>query len=63
MPRRGLDAERVVDAAAQLADAHGLQAVTLARVAGELGVRAPSLYNHVEGRDGLLRAVASWALC
>jgi AcrR family transcriptional regulator len=58
MPRRGLDSERVVEAAAQLADAHGLQSVTLARVAGELGVRAPSLYNHVDGRDGLLRAVA-----
>jgi AcrR family transcriptional regulator len=58
MPRRGLDADRVVEAAAQLADAHGLQSVTLARVAGELGVRAPSLYNHVDGRDGLLRAVA-----
>jgi AcrR family transcriptional regulator len=54
----GLDAGRVVDAAATIADAEGLQAVTLARVAGELGVRAPSLYNHVDGLPGLLRAVA-----
>jgi len=58
MPRAGLDTERVVDAAAQIADADGLDAVTLARVAGALGVRAPSLYNHVEGRGGLLRALA-----
>jgi AcrR family transcriptional regulator len=58
MPRAGLDAERVVDAAAQIADAEGLDAVTLARVAGGLGVRAPSLYNHVDGRGGLLRALA-----
>jgi AcrR family transcriptional regulator len=58
MPRMGLDAARVVDVAATLADADGLAAVTLARVAGELGVRAPSLYNHVDGRDALLRSVA-----
>jgi AcrR family transcriptional regulator len=58
MPRMGLDAARVVDAAAGIADAEGLEAVTLARVAGELGVRAPSLYNHVDGRGDLLRAIA-----
>lgn len=58
MPRAGLDTERVVDAAAAIADADGLEGVTLARVAGELGVRAPSLYNHVDGRGGLLRALA-----
>src|SRR3954462_5524282 len=58
MPRAGLDTERVVDAASEIADAEGLDAVTLARVAGGLGVRAPSLYNHVDGRAGLLRALA-----
>jgi AcrR family transcriptional regulator len=58
VPRAGLDTERVVDAAAAIADAEGLEAVTLARVASALGVRAPSLYNHVDGRAGLLRALA-----
>ena len=58
MPRAGLDAERVVDAAAAIADAEGLDAVGVARVSGGLGVRAPSLYNHVDGRAGLLRALA-----
>jgi AcrR family transcriptional regulator len=58
MPRVGLDAGRVVDAATAIADADGLEAVTLARLAQQLGVRAPSLYNHVDGRPGLLRAVA-----
>lgn len=51
----------MVDAALALADAEGLEAVTLARVAAALGVRSPSLYNHVEGRDGLLRAIAARA--
>ena len=62
MPRRGLDAGRVVDAAAAIADEGGLEAVTLAAVAQALGVRSPSLYNHVAGRDGLLRAIALRAL-
>jgi AcrR family transcriptional regulator len=56
--RRGLDRDRVVEAAATIADAGGLDAVTLARVASELGVRSPSLYNHVAGREGLVRAIA-----
>ena len=58
MPRQGLDAEQVVDEAVRIADADGLDAVTLARVAAALGVRAPSLYNHLAGREALLRAIA-----
>ncbi len=56
--RAGLTAERVTDAAVAIADAEGLDALTLARLAGELGVRTPSLYHHVAGLDGARRAVA-----
>jgi AcrR family transcriptional regulator len=56
--KRGLQHEDVVRAAAALADREGLTAVTLARVADELGVRSPSLYSHVDGLAGLQRAVA-----
>jgi len=62
MPRRGLDAAGVLAAAAQVADAEGLGAVTVARVAAEVDVRGPSIYNHVAGRDGLLRGIALGAL-
>jgi AcrR family transcriptional regulator len=58
VPRRGLDQAQVLDAAAAIADAEGLEAVTVARVAQELGIRPPSLYNHVAGRDALLRGIA-----
>jgi AcrR family transcriptional regulator len=58
VPRAGLDHDTVVAAAADLADAEGLEAVTLSRVAAGLGVKSPSLYNHVEGREGLLRGIA-----
>ena len=59
MPRAGLDPEAVVSAAAGLADAEGLEAVTLARLAGRLGVRAPSLYTHVAGLPDLRRRLAT----
>jgi AcrR family transcriptional regulator len=49
MPRAGLDSASVVAAAAQLADSNGLEKLTLARVADRLGVRTPSLYEHVDG--------------
>ena len=58
VPRRGLDSGQVIDAAIAIADRDGLEAVTLARVADSLGIRAPSLYHHVAGHDGLLRAIA-----
>jgi AcrR family transcriptional regulator len=58
----GLDTERVVETAAAMADADRHDAVTQARVADERGVRAPSLYNHVDGRPALLRGVALLAL-
>ena len=58
MPRTGLDTRRVVQEAGRIADAEGLAEVTLARVALALGVRAPSLYNHVDGRAGLLRELS-----
>lgn len=53
MPRRTLSPARVVDAAAALVDVEGLDALTLARLAARLGVRPPSLYNHVDGLDDL----------
>ncbi|HUA12510.1 MAG TPA: TetR-like C-terminal domain-containing protein [Solirubrobacteraceae bacterium] len=58
MSRAGLDQGRVVEQAGRIADSDGLAAVTLARVAAELGVRAPSLYNHVDGRAGLMRQLS-----
>jgi AcrR family transcriptional regulator len=58
MPRAGLDSTSVVSAAAEVADTEGLPALTLARLAEQLGVRAPSLYAHVEGLDDLRRRLA-----
>ena len=62
MPRVGLSTAAVVAAAAEIADAEGLDRLTLARVAAAAGVRTPSLYNHVESLDDVRRRVALLAL-
>ncbi len=52
-----LDAGRIAAAALQLMDDEGAPAFTMARLAGRLGVRAPSLYNHVGSKAQIVEAV------
>jgi AcrR family transcriptional regulator len=54
VPRRPLSRERVLRTAVKLADESGPEALTMRRLAGELGVEAMSLYNHVPGKEALL---------
>jgi AcrR family transcriptional regulator len=56
--RAGLDHAAVVQAAAELADSKGLEEVSLAALATQLGVRSPTLYHYVEGLPGLRRDLA-----
>lgn len=56
--RRSLDRAAVVEAAAALLDAAEGRDVTLGEIAAELGVRTPSLYNHIAGQEDLRNAVA-----
>lgn len=49
-----LTAEAIVAAAMGVADAEGLEAVSIRRVAGELDARAMSLYDHFESKQELL---------
>ena len=62
MPRAGLSTASVVAAAAEIADAEGLEGLTLARLSAAVGVRTPSLYNHVGSLDDVRRRVALVAL-
>jgi AcrR family transcriptional regulator len=54
--------DKVVQTAIKLANEHGFAHVTLANVARELGLRVPSLYNHVAGLGGLQREIRLWGL-
>lgn len=57
----GLTAERIVTAAVALADADGLAAVSMARVARALGFTTMSLYRHVASKDELLELMGDVA--
>jgi AcrR family transcriptional regulator len=60
--RKHIDFQRVLETAIALADEKGLDAVTLADIAGQLGIRIPSLYNHISGLPGLRYEMNVWAV-
>jgi AcrR family transcriptional regulator len=55
--RRGLSPEAIIEAAIRLADAEGLEAVSIRRVAAELDGRAMSLYDHFASKRELLASM------
>ncbi|MGK8523683.1 TetR/AcrR family transcriptional regulator [Nocardia asteroides] len=62
-PRRPLlTRDRIIETALALVDAEGLAAVSTRRLATELGVQGPSLYNHVRTKDDLINAVVDAVL-
>jgi AcrR family transcriptional regulator len=60
--RGALDRELIVEVALRVADEHGLEALTLRRLAAELGVTPTALYRYVESKDALLDAMADYVL-
>lgn len=48
----------ILQAAIALIQSEGAQALGVNRVAKQLGIRPPSLYNHIQGNDALFRLVA-----
>jgi AcrR family transcriptional regulator len=61
MARAGLSAERVVVAAAELADEAGFEQVTLSALARRFGVKDASLYSHVRNVEDLRTRLALYA--
>jgi AcrR family transcriptional regulator len=60
--RMGLNQASVVEAAAKLVDEEGIEQLTLGHLAERLGIRTPSLYNHVAGLPGLKHDLALYCL-
>lgn len=56
--RAGLDPQMVIQAAADIVDREGVEALTLAALATHFKVAVPSLYNHVGGMPGLQQQLA-----
>ncbi|KZB85277.1 TetR/AcrR family transcriptional regulator C-terminal domain-containing protein [Amycolatopsis regifaucium] len=57
-----LSRERVVRAAIRIADAEGIRALSMRRVASGLGVATMALYRHVSAKDDLILEMADVAL-
>jgi len=56
-PRIPLSKERVLRAALTLVDERGLEALSMRKLAQELGVEAMSLYNHVDNKDDIVASI------
>lgn len=61
-PKRELSIERIVEAAVEIADAEGLGAVSMSRVAASLGFTTMSLYRYVTSKDDLILLMQEGAI-
>ncbi|WP_083733537.1 TetR/AcrR family transcriptional regulator C-terminal domain-containing protein [Actinomadura sp. CNU-125] len=57
-PRPAYSRAQITEAAIRVADAEGIEAATMRRIAAEIGAGAMSLYRYVPGRDDLIELVA-----
>jgi AcrR family transcriptional regulator len=60
-PKARLNVEKIAHAAIRVADADGLEALSMQRVAAELGYTTMSIYNHIPSKDLLLEVMADVA--
>ncbi len=60
--RAGLSYQLIIETAALLADQYGLETLTLTQIAEYLGVRKPSLYNHIGGLSDVQQGLAVFAM-
>jgi len=58
--RPALSRDRIIDAAARVADSRGLGGVSMRNVGTELRVEAMSLYHHIPGKGALLDGLVDW---
>jgi AcrR family transcriptional regulator len=61
-PKPGLSLDRIVAAGVRIAQADGLSAVSMSKVAAEVGVTAMALYRYVGNKDELLTLMVDAAL-
>ncbi|WP_233532684.1 TetR/AcrR family transcriptional regulator [Antrihabitans sp. YC2-6] len=57
-PRKGLTLDQVLDAAIEVADAEGLAALSMSRLARQLGFTTMSVYRYVDSKDTLIQVLS-----
>ena len=61
-PRAGITNKDIVTTAIEIANTEGLKEVTIANLAKRLGVKSPSLYNHINGLSDMMDILTLRAL-
>ncbi|MBT2640781.1 WHG domain-containing protein [Bacillus sp. ISL-41] len=61
-PKIALDKNTIMIAAAELANEHGSEYITLAMLAKKLNIKPPSIYNHFDGLPGIKRELTIFSL-
>lgn len=61
-PKRGLSLDQIVEAAMTVADAEGFAALSMSRLAKELGFTTMSLYRYVDSKDSLVELLLDRAI-
>lgn len=61
-PRVGLSLDRIAEAGIRIADTDGIEAISMQRVAGELGFTKMALYRYVASKDELLAIMIDMAV-
>jgi len=56
-PRAPLTTARVLDAAVDLADRHGIEALSMRKLGQELGVEGMAIYRHVRDKEAILDGI------
>jgi TetR/AcrR family transcriptional regulator, tetracycline repressor protein len=60
--KSSLSRARIVERAVEIADAEGIEAVSMRRIASDLGATPMALYNHVSNKDELMNGIAGQLL-
>ncbi|TLS36424.1 TetR/AcrR family transcriptional regulator [Pseudalkalibacillus caeni] len=62
MARKGIDRQTVLEAAVKIIDTEGFENLSMAALAKTLGIKTPSLYNHVKGMSDLRKQLAVYGI-
>jgi AcrR family transcriptional regulator len=60
--RKMVNRAAICDAAKQIIESHGIEALSMRTLAANLGIKAPSLYDHVKNRDEVIALVQAAGL-
>ncbi|NMO97098.1 TetR/AcrR family transcriptional regulator [Paenibacillus lemnae] len=56
--RNNINLDKIIQAAAEIIDVHGLENLTLSNLSQKLKIRSPSLYNHIKGLQDIRRLLS-----